>query len=324
MRKDILILTQEVDPHADDVVVFLKKKGVRPRRFHTRDFPGCATVSASLGRRGKSAISIRYPGGEVSGENVKSVWNRRPDRCAVPESVPRAERKFASRESELTLQGVYRILGGLWVNEPDKNTTANSKLIQLRTARELKMRTPDTLITNDPKKFLDFYHEHHGKVIIKTQHPWQLADRGDLGLYTTLVDKDKLAHMDRIRSCPCLFQEYIPKELELRVTVIGRRVFATAIYSQKVPAGAVDWRQAPSGVVPQEPYALPKAVESKLLRFMDAFGLVYGAIDLIVTPAGEYVFLEINPNGQFGWQQDSKKMPLYETFADLLIAGKAS
>lgn len=324
MRKEIVILTQEVDPHADDMVVFLKKKGVRPRRFHTRDFPGCATISASLGGRGKGGISVRYPGGEISGDRVKSVWNRRPEKCAVPDSVPKDERKFASRESELTLQGVYRILGGLWVNEPDKNTTANSKLIQLRTARELGLRTPDTLITNDPKKFLDFYHAHGGKVIIKTQHPWRLADRGDLALYTTFVDKDKLKHMDRIRHCPCLFQECIPKEFELRVTVIGRRVFATAIYSQKVAAGLVDWRKAPDGAVAQEPYALPRAVEKKILKFMDAFGLSYGAIDLVVTPRGEFVFLEINPNGQFGWQQDSKKMPLYETFADLLIAGKAS
>ena len=84
----------------------------------------------------------------------------------------------------------------------------------------------------------------------------------------------------------------------------------------------MDWRQAPAGSVPQQPYALPKAVESKILKFMDAFGLSYGAIDLVVTPKGEFVFLEINPNGQFGWQ-DSKDMPLYDAFADLLIAGKA-
>ncbi len=322
MRKEILILTQEIDPHADDMVVFLKKKGVRPRRFHTRDFPARATISASMG--GKSGISIRYPGGKVAGDQIKSVWNRRPGKCAIPDSVPEAERQFATRESELTLQGVYRIIGGLWVNEPDKNRTANSKLIQLRTARELKMRTPDTLITNDPKEFFDFYHAHDGKVIIKTQHPWQLASRGDMALYTTLIDKEKLAHMDRIRNGPCLFQELVAKELELRVTVIGRRVFATAIYSQRVAMGAVDWRKAPDGAILQEPYALPKAIEKKVLKFMDAFGLHYGAIDMIVTPQGEYVFLEINPNGQFGWQQDSKKLPLYETFADLLIAGKAS
>ena len=322
MRKEILILTQEVDPHADDVVVMLKKKGVRPRRFHPRDFPASASVTASFGRRGDAGISIRYPGGEITGGRVKSVWNRRPDKCAIPASIPEAERKFAARETELTLQGMYRILGGLWVNEPDRNTTANSKLIQLRTAREVGLRIPDTMITNDPKKFLNFYRAHDGQVIIKAQHPWQLGNRADMALYTTFVDKEKLKHIAKIRHCPCLFQECVPKEFELRVTVIGRRVFATAIHSQRVAAGRVDWRQAPAGSVPQQPYALPKAVESKILKFMDAFGLSYGAIDLVVTPKGEFVFLEINPNGQFGWQ-DSKDMPLYDAFADLLIAGKA-
>lgn len=324
MRKEILILTQDVDSHADDMVMFLKKRGVRPRRFHTKDFPGAAIVSAELSGRNGGGISIRYPGGRVAAERVKSVWNRRPDKCAVPESVPPAEREFASRESELTLQGVYRVLGGLWVNEPDRNRTANSKLIQLSTARRLGMRVPDTLITNDPRKFHEFYRAHDGKVIIKTQHPWQAAERLDEAVYTTMIDEDKVKHMGRIKNCPCLFQEYIPKEFELRITVIGRRVFAMAIHSQRVAESVVDWRKAETGVVPQEPYALPKAVESRILKFMDAFGLVYGAIDMVVTPRGEHVFLEINPNGQFGWLQDSKKMPLYEAFTDLLIAGKAS
>ena len=48
----------------------------------------------------------------------------------------------------------------------------------------------------------------------------------------------------------------------------------------------------------------------------------YGAIDMIVTPQGEHVFLELNPNGQFGWIQERTGLPLYEAMADLLISGK--
>jgi hypothetical protein len=38
---------------------------------------------------------------------------------------------------------------------------------------------------------------------------------------------------------------------------------------------------------------------------MDAMALRFGAIDLIVTPAGDYVFLEVNEMGQFLWIEQS-------------------
>jgi len=46
--------------------------------------------------------------------------------------------------------------------------------------------------------------------------------------------------------------------------------------------------------------------------------LSFGAIDLLLTPTGEYVFLEINPNGQWYWLELITGIPLTNAMCDVL------
>lgn len=317
----ILIITQELDPHADIMVGVLAKRGIRPVRFHTRDFPTKAAISFSAGTGEDLRIALTAGGETVGGEEIKSVWYRRPDKCLIEEELTGVERRISEEECEETLRGLYRGLDGLWVNRIDRNRYAASKVVQLRKARELGLRVPDTLITNDPKRLVEFYHAHGGDIVVKMQKTAFWAPEAGLGLYTSKVDLDKLKHAELIRRCPCVFQENIRKDVELRITVIGRRVFAAALRSQEVAAAHVDVRRA-TMTVPHERFELPREIEKKVLGLMGAFGLQYGAIDMIVTPEGEHVFLELNPNGQFGWIEERTGLPLYAAMADLLISGK--
>jgi glutathione synthase/RimK-type ligase-like ATP-grasp enzyme len=104
--------------------------------------------------------------------------------------------------------------------------------------------------------------------------------------------------------------------------VIGKRVFAVAIDSQSQKEARHDWRRSEVQQLPHSPFTLPVDIESKCVDLVEALGLAFGAIDLVLTPEGEFVFLEINPNGQWAWiQQVCPTMPLREALADLLIAG---
>ena len=47
-------------------------------------------------------------------------------------------------------------------------------------------------------------------------------------------------------------------------------------------------------------------------------GLCYGAIDLVLTPGGDYVFLEINPSGQYLWVERATGLPLTAAICDYL------
>lgn len=69
-----------------------------------------------------------------------------------------------------------------------------------------------------------------------------------------------------------------------------------------------------------QPYQLPHDVEEKILRLMNYFSLNYGGIDIVLTPAGRHVFLELNPSGEFFWLERAPNLPISEAIADLLLA----
>ena len=118
-----------------------------------------------------------------------------------------------------------------------------------------------------------------------------------------------MTHLDQVENAPHLFQELIHKRVDVRVTVIGKSIFATLIDSQ-TGSGSIDWRNDYS--VKMEPYQLPHLVEEQCFNLLKAYGLNYGAIDLCITPDGDFVFFEINCAGQYLWaeRRTGQKMSL--------------
>ena len=129
-----------------------------------------------------------------------------------------------------------------------------------------------------------------------------------------------LADLSGLSLCPVTFQEMLPKSLEIRVTVVGHRVMSAAVDSQVSARATHDWRRDGLRMVQKwEPYQLPLEVEEKILRLMDCFTLNYGAIDVILTPDGRHVFLELNPSGEFFWLERTPGLPISEAMADVLL-----
>ena len=79
----------------------------------------------------------------------------------------------------------------------------------------------------------------------------------------------------------------------------------------------IDWRRRPFDVE-KTPIELPSDLDAKLIALLRAFGLHYGAFDLIVTPDGRHVFLEVNPAGQYLWVEAQTKLPITAAIADEL------
>jgi glutathione synthase/RimK-type ligase-like ATP-grasp enzyme len=142
-------------------------------------------------------------------------------------------------------------------------------------------------------------------------------------VYTNLVTPETLEDLHGLYLCPMIFQARVPKALELRVTVVGHQVFTAAVDSQIAAEARVDWRRDQGPLCDAwRPYALPTEVEEKLLRLLDHFRLNFGAIDLILTPGGQYVFLEVNPLGSFAWLEHGLwegRFPVSGAVADLLL-----
>ena len=115
-----------------------------------------------------------------------------------------------------------------------------------------------------------------------------------------------------------MFQEYVPKRIEIRATVIEREIFCAEIHSQQSERSRVDWRRYDFDNTPYFPHALPDHVRSKILQFMRRLGLLFGCIDMILTPEGEYVFLEVNQAGQWYWVELLTGLPITEYFVRYL------
>jgi glutathione synthase/RimK-type ligase-like ATP-grasp enzyme len=114
---------------------------------------------------------------------------------------------------------------------------------------------------------------------------------------------------------PTIFQPYVDKAAELRCVVFGERIFCGKINSQANETTRTDWR---AGDCEHEVFSLPDHVEASIHRLMDSFGINFASMDMILTPEGEFVFLEANPNGQWLWIEQELGLPLVASMADLL------
>jgi glutathione synthase/RimK-type ligase-like ATP-grasp enzyme len=215
----------------------------------------------------------------------------------------------------------------MWVPGPwSRLMRAENKISQLQLARDIGFDIPRTLVSNSPADFAEFYRDSNGEVISKIVHSraWRsIAEYDPLG-YTQVVSKRDSGYAHTIRYCPTTFQAYVPKLFELRVTVVGGRVFAAEIHSQQSKRSRVDWRQYDLGKTPIRVHDLPKDIERSCLAIVEALGVIFGAIDMIVTPDGRYVFLEINTlGGAWLWIEELTRMPITAAICELLVEAKA-
>jgi glutathione synthase/RimK-type ligase-like ATP-grasp enzyme len=319
----VLIITQSNDPHTDQVIKRLQQAGIPSVRFEPDKFPTQSVITMTFGN-GKSSKVLHTSRVEdaIDLDDVKSVWKRRMRSVNPSNALSEIDAAFSRRESEHIVRGLWHLLKDrFWVNPFENDLAAHSKPYQLEIASQLGMTIPATLVTNDPDQIEDFFERCSGKMIYK---PFQFHSIHLEGVthivYTSMVSRqDMLDFRSSIELAPNLFQEYIPKHSELRVTMFGHDIVAVEIDSQATSTTQIDWRRYAEGT-PHRPYQLPSYVEDQLREYMDRLGLVFGCIDMILTPDGRYVFLEVNPSGQWYWLEEILDIPLADKFTKLLTS----
>lgn len=321
MNPKVLILTQDFDPMADRLVMELRRRGVGCARFHTDGIATNSSVTISLEPSGVSRALNLY-GAAVELGDVVSVWNRQQEPVKFPDHLSNDERDFARTEIGSLLSGFIRSADWFWVNQPDRSRYASHKPLQLQEAQRVGFEIPRTLISNDTDVARDFLLSCSAGAIYKTLYSPFFPGSEGLACFTSIVSEEHIRDIDSIRHTGGIFQEYVPKQFELRITVIGKSVFTVEIHSQEIAEMRVDWRTDDVRKLTHRMHALPPDIEVKCLEFLRRFGLVYAAIDMIVTPDGRYVFLECNPAGQYGWVEDLTGAPMSPAMAEMLIVGE--
>ncbi|GAB3025681.1 hypothetical protein GCM10027285_04540 [Oleiagrimonas citrea] len=321
MDKAVLILAKWNEPHTAALRWSLDRMDI-PTRI-APDF-------SCVGRR----ISIHADGGgmrwwsDACPDAPRSIWFRRP---AAPEPEPcmESDREFLTVQWKFFQKNLFdlgtKVLDTLWINDPVAAYAAESKLVQLQAAAELDIPFPDMVVTNHAEDVARLI-QRWGRVIYKTFYPhsWLSRSKGKLyDLGVTLLDADSELPEASIAMCPGIFQRYIDKTEDIRVTVIGDRIFAVRVLKQS-GAAYLDWRQQVlADETRMETVQLPAAWEERIRRLMKKLGIVVGCADLVVDQQGDMYFLEVNQAGQFLFVEEKlPEVPLLRAMTAMLMQGR--
>lgn len=183
------------------------------------------------------------------------------------------------------------------------------------------LAVPPTLITNDPAAVHRFANEV-GQLVVKPLAEPIVEEAGTYtAVWTRRLAHEDLQDLEGVAATAHLFQQWVPKAFEVRLTVVGRRLFPVAIHAGS-PAALVDWR-SDYDALSYEVIDCPPQVAAAVGRFLDAFGLRYGAFDFVVTPDGQWILLECNGAGQWGWLAEACGLPIADALADELTEERA-
>ncbi|HYC83742.1 MAG TPA: hypothetical protein VEB86_00910 [Chryseosolibacter sp.] len=232
----------------------------------------------------------------------KGIWFRKGNRTSITDpSIPVAFRAHMSAEM-YALSGLHYIRGRNTRVLGSADYVFTNKLAVLQKFESHGLATPPTLVTTKKESLTEFYQQHR-EVIVK---PLSDGTRfslpsGEFKIYVEKIDDAFISTLPET-FFPALFQKHIPKEYEIRVFFLAGKCYCSAIFPQGAQNNTDYRKSLQAGRVRSVPYRLPAHTEPKLAAVMEDLRLNTGSIDIIRTPDGEYVFLEINPSGQFGSQ----------------------
>ena len=310
----LLLVTNRRDITVDYVVAELKRRQKSFFRLNTEDL---STARCTMIPFPRNAWTLSFEREILQGSDVKAAYFRRP---ALPNSdvsiTDEGEREYVGAEWSAFLKSLYARLEGLWLNAPIDIFLAEDKPTQLMLASEIGFNVPKSMITNDivsVRKVIEA-----GLAIGKPLRHALINGDPERVIFTTqlksLLDSDEEA----VALAPFIAQTEIKKLYDVRVTVVGYQLFATAIMSQEQEETTVDWRQGSRLDLKHERIDLPREVEEKCFALMKRLNLRYGAIDLVCDKKGKLWFLEINPNGQWAWIENLTGYPIAAAIVDEL------
>ncbi|MBN8880531.1 MAG: hypothetical protein J0I32_23510 [Sphingobacteriales bacterium] len=294
MMPHTLIISNQDDVSIEYLISKIEQRGISHLRVNSEDI-------------GSLEFSVN-PVGEILCTNQGSIFDLRFTKSVIFRRIPvkyntgtdGENHKYLNHERKHFFEGLYLTLQhAKWINPMFATQIAERKIFQLQTAHQLGLLTPKTIITNKLSIALDFLTKYKESIIKPISNGLQVIDEKVFSIYTTKVDYTLFSNLNLspIFDTPAFLQERVSNAADIRVTIIGEVGYAVKILKE---GDETDWRK-PEIVKKYELTTLPENLMKRLFNLNKHLGLVYSAIDLILTPSGDYVFLEVNPVGEWVW-----------------------
>ena len=320
----ILIISQDQQDATTDIIIdWIDYFGYPFKRLNGMDFYRDISIQLS-----KDGYKLRIL--DIDWEEISIIWLRRwlsfgnKDEIYIQNSnnnpVVTKLNNYKKEELRVLLEFFFKSL-------PENklfsaiSTHEINKLLVLKKALELNINIPETHIMTSAKEFRK--KEEKNVLITKSisNGTSMKISNKDYAAYTEIIEELPLLIKEKFS--PSLFQHKVVKKYEIRSFLLSGKFYSMAIFSQGDKQTSVDFRkynhEKPNRLIP---IILPGKLESKLLRLASHFGLKTGSFDIIKTMDNEYVFLEVNPGGQFEMVSYPCNYHLERKFAEELIKRK--
>lgn len=301
--KKILIITSSNDFTADYMIEKFKDKA-NFYRFNTDKF---SDYEISICNLHNWIIKNKY--WKVKENDIDSIYFRKP----VFPNLDEYDIKYHDiirKEILTTIQGILETFKGRCLSRPSVLRKAENKIFQLNLSQDVGFTIPESLITNSnnfAKKFCI-----NKTRIVKPLSTGKINYKNKVGIIQTNVVNKKIDIIG-LECWPVYFQQYVKKDYELRVTVVNNNFYPVRIDTTE----KIDWRKRNS----KNKYSLvelPLEIKKKCIEMLDLLSLKFGAFDFIVSK-GEYVFLEVNPNGQWYWLEYELNLNISDSIYNYLV-----
>jgi len=322
MEKPTLIAAASLDEHAYGPVSSILEQRGFPVIVYRTDMvlTDEERLCVDIGTDGE--LEISYDNRSIAPDSVSAAWCRKIGNFTLPNAAQdRAKQLYINNEIKYLHDTIWPLYPeDIWLNSPDRMRQADRKLGQLLVAHELGFSIPETVVSSSWEDISSRLLSENQQMVVKMVRGVINENDKIKALFTTLLDEAKVEEIrDTTTPFPGIYQPFIEKAREWRVTTVGDRVFAAAIYTNDEAKD--DWRkhQLDPSLVEFRSEDFPDDLKEKCIKYLGKMGLKFGAFDFIEKPDGEIVFLECNPNGQYGWLEEALDLPISEAIADELV-----
>ena len=300
MSPQVLILSSLFDFSTDLVALQLQKNGVPFVRLNREQLADHRITLDPL----VPDLRITGPAGtHYLGSNLGAVWFRQPVFLRNTPSVPLSAEEQLERSQWIAFLRSLSVFGNAaWMNSPAATYLAESKPYQLSVAAHCGFAVPATLATND----VNFIRQRFPRrLVVKSLDTVLLRDGEDcLFTYTTVSSSSELTD-SAVCTAPLLAQHALETKTDIRVTVIGDKLFSVRIRSRGMGIPG-DWRVIPKEDLEYQDIDLDEITTRQCCKLTRNLGLTFSAIDLVETKDGIF-FIEVNPTGEWGWLSNQER-----------------
>ncbi len=310
----ILIITNSEDKTVD----YLNSRlNVPSFRFDTDNFITDYEIKYTLDN---FTIKNKVNQCRINNNELSGILYRRPVNPKVNIENNQTLSDELAIEARLFYEYSINNLNVKWMSHPNNTRIAEDKILQLKTAKTIGFNVPDTIITNSHNELVSFIQNDKPYCIKPLYLGVHEINGNNFIPYNSKLEKSD--DLTLVNNFPALIQEYIEKEYELRIIVVGNDLFAIKIDSQNNIDTQEDWRVNNCLSVPYSLIELPEEIKVRCKKIVEQFNLNFSSMDLIYSKTGDYYFLDLNPNGQWAWIDEILNLNISKSIGEFFYGKK--